>query len=136
MNEKLKTIKIIHIGLIIGLSLAYYFIGDLQSLNFSVLTRIDGSSFIYMLIPLAAFYIGNLLFTNQLKGVSKQLPLEEKLASYQTAALIRWSLLEGAAFYILFAAQEYLLFGILIIIYMIYLRPTEESIKRDFDRIS
>lgn len=136
MSEKIKTIKIIHIVLVAGVALAYYFVGNIHNLDFLALTRIEDSSIIYLIIPLAAFYIGNLLFTNQLKAVPIELSLEEKFASYQTASLIRWAILEGAAFMILFTAEDYLLFGIFILIYMIYLKPTEEGMKRDFERIT
>ncbi len=49
---------------------------------------------------------------------------------YQTASLIRWVIIEGAAFFILFSNPDFVILGILLIGYLIYLRPTEANIKR------
>jgi hypothetical protein len=60
------------------------------------------------------------------------LKLEDKLPVYQTASIIRWAILEGVAFIILILKPDFLIFGILVIIYLIFLRPTEEKITNDF----
>lgn len=44
---------------------------------------------------------------------------------------MRWAILEGAAFLILFLKPDFVLFGLLIIIYLIFLRPTEERVNND-----
>ena len=72
------------------------------------------------------------MFKSQLKQVESQANLEEKLPVYQTASIIRWAILEGAAFLILFIKPDLLIFGILLILYLVYLRPTEEKIINDF----
>jgi len=53
------------------------------------------------------------------------------LINYQTASIIRWTILEGAAFLMLLIYSEFLLFGILLIIYLALLIHTEAKIKRD-----
>lgn len=49
--------------------------------------------------------------------------------------MVRWAILEGAAFMILFAVPELNLVGILLLVYMVFLRPSEEGMKRDFQAV-
>ncbi|PHQ61548.1 MAG: MFS transporter [Maribacter sp.] len=135
MKEKLKAIKTIHIALISGIALAYFILGDLQTLDFLKISKIESSTFIYLLIPISAIFLGNLLYKQQLKKVGNNLTLEEKIAPYQTASLIRWAMLEGAAFFILFVKKEFIIVGLFLILYMVFLKPSEEGIKRDFKMV-
>lgn len=130
MKEKFQPIKIIHIGLCLGVALAYFFVGDLMDLDIGQVT-FDKSSLIYLLIPIAAFYLSKLLYKQLLSNIDRSLEPEAQLPAYQTASLIRWAVLEGAAFIILFMKKEFILFGILLILYMAFLRPTEDGMKRD-----
>ncbi|WP_194767222.1 MFS transporter [Tamlana sp. I1] len=133
MNQKLKTIKIIHFAICAGVIAAYVFLGNLTSfenLNFPVL---DASSIMYLIIPISAIFLGNFLYASQKKNVDRKLSLEERIPFYQSATIIRLAILEGAAFLILFLKPEFIVFGILIILYMIFLRPTENQFKKDFE---
>ncbi len=132
MEEKLKPLKTIHIALILGIALAYFFLGDLQNLDFFKIPKVDSTSYIYLLIPMAAIFLGNMLYRQQLKNTDNNQPLEKKIGTYQTASLIRWAMLEGAAFFILFLKKEFILIGLFLIIYLVLLRPSEERMKRDF----
>ncbi|MGW9685709.1 MFS transporter [Flagellimonas sp. 2504JD1-5] len=135
MKEKLKTIKTIHIGFCLGIALAYFILGDLYTLDFIKIQTIDSSTLVYLLIPISAIFLGNVLYKQQLKNVDRGLNMEDKIGTYQTASLIRWALLEGAAFLILFLKKELLLIGVFLILYMIFLKPSEEGIKRDFENV-
>ncbi len=132
MKEKLKPLQLIHIALCSGVLLAYFVLGDLLSLNFVTFPKLEGSSFVYLIIPLSAIFLGNMLFKSQLKNVDKKLKLEEKIGPYQTASILRLAILEGAAFLILFLKKEFLLIGLFLIGYMAFLRPSEERMKGDF----
>ncbi|WP_420321970.1 MFS transporter [Flagellimonas sp.] len=132
MKERLKTIKTIHVGFCIGITLIYFILGDLHTLDFIRIQEMDSSSMIYLLIPISAIFLGNMLYRQQLKNVGRGLKMEEKIGAYQTASLIRWAILEGAAFLILFLKKELLLIGLFLILYMIFLKPSEEGMKRDF----
>ena len=114
-----------------GVSIAYFMIGNFSSLSD---LKIDSSSTIYLTIPFAAYFLSNFLFKSQLKKIDPKLPLEEKFPAYQTASIIRWAILEGAAFILLFMFNDYSIFGTIIIVYLILVRPTENSIKRDLDK--
>ena len=131
MTEKLKTLKLIHLAICAGTILAYIFAGQFtmeQLKNY----KIDSGDFVYIAIPFVAFFLSNFLFKTQLKQVDPKLTLEEKLLLYQTASIMRWAVLEGAAFLILFIKPDFLIFGIILIVYLTFLRPSEDKIISDF----
>ncbi|UWY30259.1 MFS transporter [Flavobacterium sp. TR2] len=130
MTEKIKTLQIIHLGVCAGTIIAYFIIGDisLETLN---IPSIDSNSILYLIIPVLAFVTSSILFKAQLKQIDPKLKLEDKLPVYQTASIMRWAVLEGAAFLILILKPEFIIFGLLLIVYLIFLRPTEERITND-----
>lgn len=131
MTQKIKTLQIIHLAICAGMILAYIFAGQF---TFEQLKGqdIDSDDLVYLAIPFAAFFLSNFMFKSQLKQVDSRASLEQKLPIYQAASIIRWAILEGAAFLILFIKPDLLIFGILLILYLVYLRPTEEKIMSDF----
>ena len=133
MTEKLKTIKTIHLAICAGVIIAYFMIGDLSSLENLEMPIINKASVIYLLIPISSIFLSNLLYKSQVKNIDSKLKLEEKIPFYQTASIIRLAILEGAAFLILFLKPDFLIFGILIIVYIIFLRPTETQFRKDFE---
>ena len=130
MNEKIKTLQIIHLGICAGTIIAYFIVGDisLETLN---IPAIDSNSILYLVIPVLAFVLSSILFKAQLKQIDPKLKLEDKVPVYQAASIMRWAVLEGAAFLILFIKPEFILFGILLLAYLLSLRPTEERITND-----
>ena len=134
MEQQLKVFKIIHLALIAGLILAYYFLGDLGNLTDLTFPTVNSENYIYLFIPIAAFIVSNLLFKNFVSKIDNNLSVQQKLVSYQTASIIRWAILEGAAFLILLIFPEFLLFGILLIVYLALLIPREARIKRDLNQ--
>ncbi|GAA4757165.1 MULTISPECIES: MFS transporter [Flavobacterium] len=134
MSEKLKTLRIIHFAICAGTILAYIVIGNISIDNLKNVPNIDSSSIVYIIIPVAAILVGNFLFKSQLKKIENNQKLEDNFALYQTASLIRWAILEGMAFFILFSKPDFVIFGILLIVYLVSLMPTEERIKNDLKK--
>lgn len=130
MTEKIKALQFIHFGICAGTIIVYFIVGDLsfETLNIPAL---DSTSILYLVIPVLAFVLSSILFKVQLKQINPKLKLEDKFPIYQTASIMRWAVLEGAAFLILFLKPEFIIFGILLIVYLLYLRPTEERITND-----
>jgi hypothetical protein len=135
MNEKIKTLQIIHLAICAGTIIAYYIIGDL-SLEMLHVPVIDSTSIIYLAIPVLAILLSNMLFKAQLKQIDPKLKLEDKMPIYQAASIMRWAVLEGAAFLILILKPDFILFGVLVLIYLIFLRPTTEKIENDLSNTS
>ena len=134
MNEKIKVLQIIHLGICAGTIVAYLFVGDF-SVEILNVPSIDSSDLIYFAIPILALFLSNFLFKSQLKQVNPKLKPEDNLPIYQTASIIRWSVLESAALLILFLKPELLVLGILMIIYLVSLRPTEDKIVSEFSKV-
>jgi hypothetical protein len=132
MTHKIKSLQMIHLAICIGMLVAYIFVGEITMDTFKVPT-IDSSALIYLLIPVLAVFLSNFLFNSQLKQIDKKANVEDMLPIYQTASIIRWAVLEGGAFIILFAQPNLIVFGILLIVYLIILRPTQEKMERDLD---
>jgi len=135
MKEKIKTIQIIHLAICAGVSLAYFFIGEPSAQHLKI-PKIDAASALYLIIPVLAILAGNFIFKSQLKQADPQLKPEENLPVYQTACITRWAILEGAAFVILFLKPDFLIIGILLIVYLVSLRPTEERIINDLKNVA
>lgn len=130
MTQKIKTLQTIHLAICAGIIVAYFMIGNL-SMETLKIKSIDSSEIMFVAIPILAFFLSNFLFKSQLKQANSKLKSEENLPIYQAASIIRWAILEGAAFLILFVSPDFQLFGILIIAYLVFLRPTEDRVNND-----
>ena len=125
MNQKIKTLKIIHLALIAGVTLAYFIIGDFKNI---LNLEIDDSSLIYSFIPAVAYVLSNFLFNKTLKNIKENSSDDENFAIYQSASIIKWAVIEGACFLILFLKPDFILFGVILLFHMILLAPKEEKI--------
>lgn len=130
MTEKIKALRTIHLALCAGVIMAYFVLGNL-SLETLKLPSMTSSSLVFFAIPIAAFFISNFFFKSTLKKADLQKKWEDNLAIFQTASIIRWAILEGAAFLILILKPDMMLLGLLVILYIIYLHPTEDRIKQE-----
>lgn len=133
MTEKIRTLQTIHLAICAGVIIVYVTIGKF-SIDKLKIDTMDSSSIIYALIPVLAFVMSNFLFKLRLKQVNPKSELSDKLPVYQTASVIRWAILEGAAFLILFSKPDFMVLGILIIAYLIFIRPTEDRINADLEK--
>jgi hypothetical protein len=134
MTEKIKILKTIHLAICAGVIITYIMLGgfSMETLKIPVL---DSSSIVFAVLPFLSIFLGNFLFKSQLKQADQNLKIEEKLPIYQTASIIRWAILEGVAFIILFLKPDLALFGLIVIAYLIFLRPTENKINADFQNV-
>ena len=130
MKLKIKTLKIIHFALISGVTLAYFTAGTFSNLN---IPKFNLENIKYLLIPVVAYLLGNFLFRNSIKNIDKNLKLQEKFAKYQSASLIRWAVIEGACFLLMFTLVEMQILGLFLLLYLLFLRPTENRIAKDLN---
>ena len=134
-----KVLPIIHLALLIGqvlFAVVVYNIAPQKGFSF------DGSAnpFVYvsLVLTFGGFTAGNILFTKQLQKIEPEYTLSQKLASYQTAFILRAALLEGPS---LFSIVAYMLSGNLlflavsgaIILYFVTIRPTKDKIANDLN---
>ena len=124
MKEKLKTISIIHLSLCGGLICAYYFFGkdyfDKASFN-----NVKGIDYLYLFLPLIAYYLSQFLYQFFLKNISSSQSVDKNFMVYQTASIIRWAIIEGITFVILFISPQFIYLGVLLILYLVIIRPSE-----------
>ncbi|MBE7628695.1 MFS transporter [Tenacibaculum piscium] len=125
MNQKIKTLKIIHLALVAGVTLAYFLIGDFKNI---LNLEIDNASLIYSFIPATAYVISNFVFKNILKNIQKETTDTQKFDIYQRASIFKWAILEIACFLILLLKPDFILFGVILLFYMILLAPKDEKI--------
>ncbi len=130
MNTKIKTLQIIHFALLVGVTVAYFILGDLLNIN---TPKLEGENLYYMFIPAITVLISNILFKKSISKINKKDKLEVIIANYQTASLIRWVILEAGAFIILILKPELIVFGLLLLLYLVLVRPTKEKIERELN---
>ena len=134
MNQKLKTLQIIHLSICAGVILGYVILGDF-SLEVLQMPIVDSNSIIYAIIPLIAFVFSNFIFRSQINKIDAKVSFDEQFPLYQTASIVRWAILEGAAFVLLILKKDFILFGILLIVYLLLLFPSEFKVKSDLEKI-
>ncbi len=129
MTQKITPLKIIHIALCLGLTLAYVFIGNITNLKNLSLPNIYTDSLIYLAIPIVALFLSSFLYKNKVKEMNTKESVDKNLATYQTACILRWAIVEGAAFMLLFLKPDFIILGILLVVYLITLYPSKDRME-------
>lgn len=138
-KEYFKTLSILHLALTIGV----LFFGLIVS--FLILTgtmsndRTDLDSILMYFIPiliLGGLLAGNRIYKNKLVGLKESNDLKAKMTNYRSILINRYAFLEGPAFFALVAVMLtsnlfYLVFAGIMVIFMIYWRPTRNSVIAD-----
>lgn len=130
MEQQIKILKTIHLALLTGVTIAYFVIGDVFNLS---IPKLEGENLYYIFIPAIAVLVSNFLFKNAVSKINTRTDDQQKMAQYQTACVLRWAILEGGAFLILFLKPKLILFGLLLLFYLLLVRPTEDNIKNTLD---
>ncbi|WP_417799695.1 MFS transporter [Tenacibaculum sp.] len=130
MDQKIKTLKIIHLALVAGVTLAFTILGNFKTIFDMV---IDNSSLFYAFIPAIAYVTSNFMFKNILRKIQNDTSNDEKLAIYQTASIARWAIIEAACFLMLILKPDFLLLGVILLIYLILLAPKKTQIFQTLD---
>ena len=129
MQTPIKTLQIIHLALVAGVTMVYLVIGQIYTLDFLKLPELNNTVLVFMFGAILAVLLSNLAYNHVLKQESSPATFQKQFSVYQTATIIRLAILEGTAFLILFLQQDVLILGLLLIIYMLWLRPSETRMK-------
>lgn len=130
MVAKIKTLQIIHFALIAGVTSAYFILGDLFNI---AIPKLEGENLYYIFIPAIAVLTSNFLYNQIILKIDKKNTNEAKMIKYQSASIIRWGILEAGAFLILILKPELILFGLLLLIYLLLVRPTKTKIESELN---
>lgn len=131
MEAKFKNIQGLHFAICIAILIAYCMLGNITSFENVSSFSVETTSIISLVGLLFSFRFSQYLYKRQLKNINPQLELEEKIPLYQTASIIRWAIVEAAAFLILFLDPNFIHFGVLILLYLLWIRPSEEQFRKD-----
>ncbi len=80
--------------------------------------------------------IGNFLLKREIKNISGNASLNQKLEVYQKGSLIKWSNVLGSVFlaivaYYLTGRNNFILYALMLGVFLIYLRPLKSRIKEE-----
>ncbi|WP_293296459.1 hypothetical protein [Allomuricauda sp.] len=148
----IKIMSLLHLGICatpIVLGTLFYF--NTENAIFDISSTDD---FFLALVPLGAIgsiFFGDLVFKKMTRNLPDSIDLRTKLARFQTASIIKYALLEGAAILgiVVFIHTQnliYLIIGALVVFYLALLHPTKQKIenslsltgedKAKFDRVN
>lgn len=139
-NEYFKALSIVHLVLTIGLVfmglIGFYLIFSGKVSN---MTDLNGV-FLYIvpIFILGGLFGSNWIYKNKLNGLKEENDLKTKMTNYRGILILRYAFLEGPAFFAFVSALLtnnllFLAFAALMIIFMIYWRPTKSSVIVDLE---
>ncbi|QEC51559.1 hypothetical protein EDD80_10274 [Anseongella ginsenosidimutans] len=134
MNSKIKTLQIIHLSMILG-QVFFALIAFFLNKDRAASATEENQLFLYI-VPLVAVIgviAGSFLFRKRMAVLSPTASPAEKHALYQGACIMRYAFLQGPslfaiAIYLMTGNLVFLLFSGLLILYLIYLRPSDKTI--------
>ena len=127
-GEYFKSIKIVHIALVVGVVFFALISVFLQIKGFGTVGH-EIDKVLLIVVPIFALigiFASNFVFKKKLNEIRKKSNLKEKMEEYRSALIIKLALIEGPSF---FAVVSFLLTGnyiylgltvILIIVFLIY----------------
>ncbi|NRD19698.1 hypothetical protein HNV08_06530 [Winogradskyella eckloniae] len=138
-KSTIRSLSIVHFALCTGIILfgaMAYFNTEKAVLNFS-----ETEDIFFYLVPAFAIVltiINHFLFQNNLKRVKAKTTLKDKLTHYYTIKIIQFALIDGPAIFgiaifLITSNQYYIIISMLLLAYLILLRPTTNSIKDDLN---
>lgn len=130
MKEKFKIFRTMYFALLTGVILALIFGVDV---SLSSIGAISESQYVYLLIPIVGIIGSQLLFNSSFKRLNDR--HENKIANYQTASLMRWAVLEAAAFISIFDEEIPQINAVIIIFYFMMILPTFDKFQKDVGEI-
>ncbi len=131
----LKKISIIHFAIIagpLGFALVSYFNAEKTIME---LTNPDNPyQFIIPISAITGYLFGNILFNQQIKKISSEKPISEKLQIYQTGFVFKLIALEANAIFGIIAFLEngnlfFLYISSILILLMILQKPNKQKIE-------
>jgi len=121
-----KSIKIVHIALVIGIVFFTLISVFLQISGFGTVGQ-EINNGLLLLVPIFALigiFASNLVFRKKLKGIREKSNLKEKMEDYRSALIIKLALIEGPSFFTVVAyllTGNYIFLGIVVVLIIVFL---------------
>ena len=135
MEQKLKVLRIIHLAFI-GQALFMYFIfGEVDKLEFLDFKNVEGPAYLMLFVPIAAVFASDFLYKQMLKKVERNSTDDQKIQHYMVACILRWALVEGPVFFLLFM-EDFILVGLMLIGYLAFIGPSKDKMEQDIESVN
>lgn len=140
-KQYFKTLKFIHVALILGVIMFASFVSFLLS-GQDLITDFDPDANIYYVIigmfGLIALFGGDILFKNMVRKAKIQPALSAKMMQYQSANIIKYALLEGVALFgvvatLLTLSVWFLVISVILLIVLASYHPGIEKAIKDLE---
>ena len=140
-KEFFKTLTIIHLALTFGLVFvgiigSFLILSGKMTNNGNDLNKI----FLYIvpIVSLGGLFFSNLIYKNKLSELKEKNDLNIKMTNFRGVLIVRYAFIEGPTFFafvatILTGNLVFLAFIVLMILAMIYWRPTKNSVIADLE---
>ncbi|MBO0322693.1 hypothetical protein J0X14_10330 [Muricauda sp. CAU 1633] len=134
-----KILSFLHLGILATpLILAVFFYFQIQDTHLSFSNSDDIFLAIVPIIAVGSIFLSDFLFRKMVKNISNAMGLKEKLARFQTACIISYALIEGAALFsivIFYNTQNfaYLFIGLFLLFYLYLKKPTKDKIEHQLN---
>lgn len=134
-----KILSFLHLGILATpLILAIFLYFQIQDTHLSFSDSDDMFLAIVPIIAVGGVFLSDFLFRKIVKSIPSSMGLKEKLARFQTACIISYALLEGAALFsivIFYNTQNfaYLLIGLFLLFYLYLKRPTKDKVEHQLN---
>jgi len=136
-----KALTIIHLALtlslvFVGLIGSFLIFSGKMSNNMTDLNEV--LLYIIPVFSLGGLFVSNWIYKNKLSELKEKKDLIVKMANYRDILIVRYALMEGPTFFAFVAIMltgnlVYLAYLILMILFMIYWRPTKNSVIADLE---
>jgi len=94
MKAKFRTFIIIYAALLSGIILMAVIT---KAINFETIFQLSEEELPWLFLPLAAILLSEFLYRNTIKQMPTQTDEDGRFGVFQSASIIRWAILEGAA---------------------------------------
>ena len=130
------TISIIHLALSAGLLIFGVFQYYSNTINLNASYQKDVLVYVFPLVGLAGFFVGNTLYRKILERLTEKSKLSVKLNGYLNASIIRWGCIEAPAvlnlaWFGIKGNSLFLAVGGTLALYLLWLRPTKTKIETE-----
>ncbi|HIP49085.1 MAG TPA: hypothetical protein EYG92_09005 [Lutibacter sp.] len=138
-NGFLKTLRILHLALVTGVSVFLIFVYT-QNTEW-ILNLSDTNDIFFFIVPAFAIfgvYFGTFLYKKQLTSLVNKDNLREKLVGFQTASIIKYATIEAPALLGILASflngnVFYILISSVLLVYLFFQKPTKDKIEMDLN---
>lgn len=94
MKEKFRTFFIIYAALLSGIIIMALVT---QAIDLETIFQLSEEELPWLFLPLAAITMSEFLYRKTMKQIATKTDEDSRMGVYQSASIIRWAILEGAA---------------------------------------